>query len=94
MDAFPRRILLVEDDGPTRRALRGILMRMGWEVGVADTVSKAIAQLRLRPAPTCLILDLMLPDGRGEEVLEFVREQSTRRDPLASCTCRGRCPCH
>lgn len=52
--------------------MRRIFSRKGWEVLSASTVAEGLA--RLEPAPDCLLLDLMLPDGDGEAVLRRVRE--------------------
>jgi DNA-binding response OmpR family regulator len=68
-------LLLVEDDRPTYTALRSLFTRRGWDVTIAITVSQAIAALSC-PAdarPDAVILDLMLPDGHGEEVLRHIR---------------------
>lgn len=68
-------IVIVEDEGRQRRALRQILTRMGLDVAEAASVSEGYRLLTTRPEPRCLILDLMLPDGRGESLLEYVRSQ-------------------
>jgi CheY-like chemotaxis protein len=69
------RLLLVEDDRVTYSALRTLFERRGWEVSVATTVSEALGALGTRGqgAPDAVVLDLMLPDGQGEEVLRHIR---------------------
>ena len=67
------RLLLVEDDRPTYNALKGILSRRGWEVIVSTTLSEAVG--RLNESFSAVILDLMLPDGEGENVLREIRER-------------------
>jgi DNA-binding response OmpR family regulator len=76
-------MLIVEDDWTTHDALRRIFIRKGWEVLSALTVAGGLALLD--PPPDCLILDLMLPDGEGEEVLRKIRDDrlGTR---VAVCT--------
>jgi DNA-binding response OmpR family regulator len=69
-----RRLLIVEDDGSTRRALRSVFGRMGWDVIGAATVVDGLARLEEGPPPDAMIVDLMLPDGRGEDLLQRVRE--------------------
>ncbi len=77
-DLTRRRVLLVEDDWRTHSALRKILTKLGWEVYSAMTVSGGLALLHLRPQ--AIILDMMLPDGDGMEVLRQVRaEQQTAK---------------
>jgi DNA-binding response OmpR family regulator len=68
------RLLLVEDDWRTHAALRKILTRKGWEVHSAMTVSGGLALLHLRPQ--AIILDMMLPDGDGMELLRLVRAEN------------------
>jgi two-component system alkaline phosphatase synthesis response regulator PhoP len=64
---------LVEDDPPTSSALRTILGRMGWEVRVAGSLADAY---RLLDEPyDWVVLDLMLPDGDGLDVLRKIRRE-------------------
>jgi CheY-like chemotaxis protein len=67
------RILVVEDDRSSRTALIALLRMCGFEALPAANVQEALA--RLADSPNCLILDLMLPDGNGSEVLAHVRKQ-------------------
>lgn len=60
-------MLVVEDDLATCNALRWILARCGCEVRVTGTIAEAIAALSSQP--DFVILDLMLPDGNGVEIL-------------------------
>ena len=70
------RLLVVEDDALSCAALRSIFSRQGWSVAVARTVAEGLAQLD--PPPQCLLLDLMLPDGDGEEILRAVRRRGLK----------------
>ncbi len=65
------RLLLVEDDPCTHSAFRKIFARLGWEVSSAMTVAGGLMLLELRPE--ALILDLMLPDGDGVDLLRKIR---------------------
>ena len=67
------RLLLVEDDLATSRALRVLLARKGWDVQVAETLAEAFRHLE--NLPEWLILDLMLPDGDGTSLLKKVRDE-------------------
>ena len=66
------RTLLVEDDLDTCEALARILRRRGYEIDCANSMTEALD--KLKAVPSCLVLDLMLPDGSGIEVLRRVRE--------------------
>jgi DNA-binding NtrC family response regulator len=79
------RLLIVEDDPNTRASLGGIFSRMGWLVRLAATAAEGIDWLEQGNEPCCMILDLALPDGRGETVLERAREKRLR-SYIAVCT--------
>lgn len=72
------RFLLVEDHEGTRQAFRGLLTQLGWHVSAAESVRDGLALLESEPEPCCLVLDLDLPDGHGEEVLRRLREKGLR----------------
>jgi two-component system response regulator QseB len=66
-------LLLVEDDLYSAKSLRLLLTNWGFDVTVAGTVAEATAALA---APfDHMILDLMLPDGDGAQLLRLVREK-------------------
>ena len=67
------RVLVVEDDPSSRRALTLLLRLKGFEATFASTVSEAMQQLEWNPG--CILLDLMLPDGNGATILEYVRSR-------------------
>ena len=70
------RLLLLEDDRATYTALQGILTLRGWDVVLATTVAQARGALAAADAaPDAAVLDLMLPDGSGDD---FVRELRNR----------------
>jgi DNA-binding response OmpR family regulator len=76
MDGCRKRLLIVEDDVWSRFALAATVRRMSedWDVSTAGTVADGLALLDEQP--DCVLLDLLLPDGRGETVLRKVREQN------------------
>ena len=67
------RTLIVEDDRSACEILVKVLSRLGHEVECAYTVHQAMRRLGSFQ-PTHILLDLMLPDGNGAEVLAHVRE--------------------
>ena len=67
---------MVEDDKGGARALELLLANWGFEVRVAPTLSMAREMLAAEGTrPTHVILDLMLPDGSGDEVLATIRRE-------------------
>jgi DNA-binding response OmpR family regulator len=66
-------VLIVEDDLTSATALRSILTRKGCQVELALTLAEG---MRLLSGPfDFVILDLMLPDGNGADLLRRVRQQ-------------------
>ena len=59
-----------------------ILRRQGFHVAEAATVADAMDGLAETPPPQWMLLDLMLPDGCGVDVLRKVRA-----DHMATRTC-------
>jgi two-component system KDP operon response regulator KdpE len=72
MSASAPRVLVVDDEPQIVRGLKIVLRSAGYAVETAATKAEALAALALRP-PDALVLDLVLPDGRGVEVCEEVR---------------------
>ncbi len=66
------RILLVEDHNATRNAASQLLGRLGATVVQAGTGQEGLAALTLQ-TPEILLLDLMLPDMDGREVLRSIQ---------------------
>jgi DNA-binding response OmpR family regulator len=65
-------VLVVEDDSIARRAIALILRKRGFAASEAATVAEALRKLADRP-PEWVLLDLMLPDGYGTEILRAIR---------------------
>jgi two-component system KDP operon response regulator KdpE len=68
-------VLVVDDEPQIVRGLKIILRNAGYQVEAAETKEQALAALAARP-PDAVVLDLVLPDGRGVEVCEQVRAWS------------------
>jgi two-component system KDP operon response regulator KdpE len=69
------RVLVVDDEPQIVRGLKIILRSGGYTVESAETKEEALNALALKP-PDALVLDLVLPDGRGVEICEEVRRWS------------------
>jgi len=67
-------VLLVEDDRELRTTLRDALVVEGFAVCTAASLSEAQA-LAAHAAPDLVILDLGLPDGDGQALLESLRRR-------------------
>ena len=65
-------VLLIEDDPIAGNALRVLLTMHGCSVVIARSLEQGLDQLRSNP--TAIVVDLMLPDGDGVEILTRVRE--------------------
>jgi CheY-like chemotaxis protein len=65
--------LIVDDDPVSREALLKILRLMGLQATAAACLSEGIRALQ--DAPHNIILDLMLPDGSGLDILRQIRQQ-------------------
>ena len=69
---MPPRILVVEDDSAITFGLKTNLSFEGYAVEIVETREHAIERALAEP-PDLLVLDLMLPDGSGFEVMEDPR---------------------
>jgi two-component system response regulator AtoC len=71
-------ILVVEDDEATRSALCEVLASAGYRVRTAATGSEGLAALQGSPELDAVLLDLVLPDMDGFELLRRHREADGR----------------
>jgi DNA-binding response OmpR family regulator len=71
------RILLVEDDAPSRAAMCELLGEEGYEATGAATGAAALRALRSSAHPFDLVVtDLGLPDLSGAELVQRIRESA------------------
>lgn len=73
----PVRILLVDEEETLAHVMRLALELEGWEVTTAHSAAEAIAD---RSRPDIVLLDMMLPDGRGTDVAAAMRAAGSRAD--------------
>ena len=78
------RILISEDDGTSRIVLVAVLKKFGYEVVVTVNGAEAWQVLQQPDAPTLVILDWMMPEMDGLEVVRRIRARPTDR-PTSSC---------
>ncbi len=66
-------VLIVEDD-PDQAALAELRVSMGgFKVRLVRDCREFVEEMRMRAPPDALLLDIMLPDGNGFDVLEGIR---------------------
>jgi len=70
------RVLVVDDEPQIVRGLKVVLRNAGFDVAGAGTVREALDAVAAHP-PQAIVLDLMLPDGSGVEVVSEVRRWSS-----------------
>jgi CheY-like chemotaxis protein len=67
------RVLIVEDD-PDQAALADLRVSMaGYGVRLARNCAELVKEIRTREPPDIVLLDIMLPDGNGWDVLSSIR---------------------
>ena len=81
-----RTILLIEDEEAISEPLAAALGREGFEALVAGTAARGLELFESR-SPDLVLLDVMLPDGDGRDLLRRIRE--TSRTPVIMLTARG-----
>jgi len=70
------RVLVVDDEPQILRAVQMKLRGAGYAVETASTAQEALMKAAMRP-PEAVILDVLLPDGRGTDVCRELRGWST-----------------
>lgn len=75
-----KRVLVVDDDGSIRELVGTLLRREGFEVDSVQSGNAAIASLSEKEYDA-VVLDLMILDGSGQDVLQTVATQR----PHAKC---------
>jgi DNA-binding response OmpR family regulator len=82
--ALARRVLVVQPDGPHRKALLRMLTLWGFEASAADGVCGAAEQLIHQP--DFILIDHQLPDGTCVDLLRRLRR---RDDPAVVAVMLG-----
>ena len=84
-----KRVLLIEDEPNIIEAIRFLLSRDGWEVQTHSNGSTALDAVG-RHRPDLVILDVMLPDRSGYDILADLRADPVHADlPVLMLTARG-----
>ena len=80
-------VLIVEDDAPTLMLLETLMQRSGYSYVSAGNGAEAMDLLSKREF-TALILDLMMPEVGGVDVIDFLARDQ-RHMPVIVCTAAG-----
>ena len=80
-----QKILLVEDDQPTIEILEEALKMAGFEIETAISAKEAMEKLKQvregkKEKPDLILLDLILPDMNGIEVLKEAKKYPQTKD--------------
>ena len=73
-----KKVLVIEDERPIAEPLADALRREGFDVQVAATAAEGLEAFSAQ-APDIVLLDVMLPDGDGRDVLREIRRSRARR---------------
>jgi two-component system, NarL family, nitrate/nitrite response regulator NarL len=79
------RILIVDDDEPFRVLVSSLLERAGYATAAASTGEEALASVR-REMPSCILLDVLLPQASGYEVCRELRDEYGEALPIVFVT--------
>jgi CheY-like chemotaxis protein len=86
---MPTRVLVVDDNPDSIIIMRGMLEPRGYSVVVAGSGVEALDVIRNEP-PDVILLDVMMPEMSGLEVLQQLKEQeNTGRIPVILVTAKS-----
>ncbi|WP_425090171.1 response regulator transcription factor [Tropicimonas sp. S265A] len=84
-----KKVLLIEDEPNIIEAIKFILSREGWDVQAHSDGATALDAIA-RTKPDALVLDVMLPNRSGFEILRDLRaEPDTHGLPVLMLTAKG-----
>jgi CheY-like chemotaxis protein len=72
-------VLVIDDDDAARQLTARLLRKVGWSVAEAEHGARALEHIR-EHAPDLIILDLMMPEMDGFEVIAALQANNTWRD--------------
>src|SRR5437588_11795354 len=82
------KVLVVDDEPTIGDVVSRYLVRAGYDTTVAATGEEALLQAADK-RPDVIVLDLMLPDLDGLEVMRRLRQSNHRRSAIILLTARG-----
>jgi adenylate cyclase len=75
-----KRTILVVDDGPDNLTLLSGVLKDEYKVKVANSGARALQALQSGPLPDLVLLDVMMPEMDGHEVLQRMRDDPRTHD--------------
>jgi len=82
-------IIIVEDSVHVASAIKDLVELMGHEARVAETGAQARELLDQAPLPDLVMLDWMLPDAEGIDILRYIRAGSLASVPVIMLTAKS-----
>lgn len=76
----PLRALVVEDEPLLAKFVKSYLILDGFQVRLAGNRAEVVAELRKTPVPDLVLLDVMLPDADGFDILLRLRQHPALQD--------------
>lgn len=73
-------VMVVEDDAALASFIATLLTLSGFDVRQAGTREEVVAQIRRPPIPGLMLLDVVLPDADGFDILQRVRQHPQLKD--------------
>ena len=80
----PPKLLIIEDDIVFRKMLMRYVSRVGWEATCAESYQQGLAMFGVGRYD-CIVVDLILPGGRGSDLIEEFRRLD-RITPIVAMT--------
>lgn len=80
-----QRVMIVEDDSDVGKVFSIALRHAGFDVTVVENAAEALAAIN-REAPDVIVLDLMLPDMSGFDLVRLVRKDIEHHIPMIVCS--------
>jgi putative two-component system response regulator len=77
---LPERTILIVDDNPENLTVLGELLRTDYQVRAANSGARALQLVLRTPTPDLILLDIMMPEMNGYQVLERLRGDATTRE--------------
>jgi signal transduction histidine kinase/CheY-like chemotaxis protein/HAMP domain-containing protein len=71
----PKHLLLIDDNEPTQIQIKDLLNDEGYSIATANDVKEAFKEIKIQK-PDAVILDIMLPETDGFELLKMIRNRN------------------